>query len=246
MSRNFLAMKAARSLWRAVLKDRRAVISGSAADWTAERVRRAMYEEPWLLNRYVDGVGREHSVHYPSEDSYEIPWWEHSQRFRQSIPYLYQEACRARELAKSHRNFNGGTALLAYKPGVSLKNTWQVHLGMNLKPYGQMRPICSEPIALGSAMAAGCTLGIGGVVTGVPREQDEDPELHPCEECRPLMMHLDGQKGFQLPPEFWVVCAHPQNGTGMFPDISTNRKIFSLDRLLRYHGEAAFGQFRPT
>jgi cytidine deaminase len=150
------------------------------------------YGEPWLVeNFYKDGVDtRVRFDHLYPRTAEELPRWERFQRFRQSAYYLYQEAIRARGKALSYRNFNVGSALLAYKSGVEHREAWGMFSGANTKHAPNMRPICSEPISINSAYMKDFTRVIGIVIVGELREEDEQAglkTLHPCQECRWFM-----------------------------------------------------------
>jgi cytidine deaminase len=133
------------------------------------------YGDPWLVENF-----------YPEE----LPRWERFQRFRQSAYYLYLEAVRARGKALSYRNFNVGSALLAYKPAKEHRDAWGMFSGANTKHAPNMRPTCSEPISISSAYMKDFTRVIGIVIVGELREEDELAglkTLHPCHECRWFM-----------------------------------------------------------
>jgi cytidine deaminase len=89
----------------------------------------------------------------------------------------------------SYRDFKVGTALLAFKEYQQHEDSWKVFAGMNTKHAPNMRPTCSEPIAINAAYAENFSLVIGMVVVGELREEDIGHilSLHPCRDCRWFM-----------------------------------------------------------
>ncbi len=152
------------------------------------------FGEPWRVENFSDPalahLGSDLRIVFPEKRRVEeLPIWERVQRFRQSIPYLFRQAMMAREKGMSYRDFKVGTALLAFKAHQPHDTTWKVFSGMNTKHAPNMRPTCSEPIAINAAYAEDYSLIIGMVVVGDLREEDIGQllTLHPCHECRWFM-----------------------------------------------------------
>ncbi len=197
---------------------------------------RAKFGQPWLIeNFYADG--EDERVKF--EDCYPrhgkgIPRWERFQRFRQSAEFLYHQAVGARNLAMSYRDFNVGSSVLAFKYGKEHSMSWSTFNGMNTKHARNMRPICSEPIAINGALADGCELIIGIVVVGNLREEDVNIKtLHPCQECR-WFMH-----GHPLiDADTIVLTAMPPEDGGF-----AQREVRTVKQLLKLHGRISGDDF---
>ena len=160
---------------------------------------------------------------------------EQLQRLHQAWYPLYWQAVRARGLVKQqYRNFSVGCALLAFRNDVSIADgRWKVFYGMNAKVNSDSRPVCAEPVAIGSAYAAGYTEVIGMVVVGETQEDDQSglypPTLHPCHQCRTLM------KGHPiLTPRTRILTALPPEGTADIPRIW---ELNTFKQILLLHGE---------
>ncbi|HVU75677.1 MAG TPA: hypothetical protein VHD38_02495 [Candidatus Paceibacterota bacterium] len=159
------------------------------------RYRIERFGQPWLVENFYDPAlahlpQHELRITFPDRrKAADIPLWERAQRFRQSIPYLYHQARLAREKGMSWRDFKVGTALLAFKSGQRHDEAWKTFSGMNTKHAPNMRPTCSEPIAINGAYAEDYSLVIGMVVVGELREEDIGHilTLHPCRDCRWFM-----------------------------------------------------------
>ncbi|HYF28906.1 MAG TPA: hypothetical protein VEA36_00890 [Candidatus Paceibacterota bacterium] len=205
-----------------------------------ERVKRT--HTPWLVENLpwvpdendTDVYGRprirDHRVEFPETRKRIVPRWELYQRFRQSTEYLYWQAVSARELAQSYRQFNVGCALLAFRPDRPHRQSYEVHVGMNLKVAQQARPVCAEPIAIGGAHGAGCSRAIGMVIVGELREEDVDvlKTLHPCTECRLLM-----EDHPIIRPDTIIVTARPPvDGRVPEYEIRTFKRLLEFHRLL--------------
>lgn len=212
------------------------------------------FGKPWLVENFY----RPELAHLPSHElrvtfpdgrrAADIPIWERAQRFRQSIPYLYQLAHMAREKALSWRDFKVGTGLLAFKDGQPNDRAWHTFSGMNVKHAPNMRPTCSEPIAINSAYAEGYSLAIGMVIIGELREEDIGHilTLHPCRDCR-WFMHghpiIDRHTLIlTVKPNFWGFnySTHPPSKLGYKDDWYELR---SVGQLLSLHGRISKDDF---
>jgi cytidine deaminase len=204
------------------------------------------YGQPWLVENFsepeVSHLGYELRIKFDSRRSIrQLPMWERVQRFRQSIPHLFRAAMAAREKGMSYRDFKVGSALLAFRENQPHEESWKVFAGMNTKHAPNMRPTCSEPIAINAAYAENFSLVIGMVVIGELREEDIGHllSLHPCRDCRwfmhghPLIDH-----------NTLVLTAHPSlNHLAYYRDQVknggfNNRNVFEIrtvGQLLRLH-----------
>jgi cytidine deaminase len=191
---------------------------------------RVRFGKPWLVENFQFG-GEDDRVkfdHLYPRHGKDIPLWERFQRFRQSAKFLYDQAVGARHLAMSYRNFNVGSSALAFSYSREHSYAWSVHNGMNTKHGRNMRPICSETIAVNAAHAYGCELIIGIVVVGNLREEDIDviETLHPCQDCR-WFMHghplIDGNT-------LVLTAMPPENGGFAKREIRTVKQLLSLHK----------------
>ena len=158
------------------------------------RYRLEYYGQPWLVENFYEPVvgdfRRDLRIKFDSKrTANQLPIWERVQRFRQSIPYLYRRACEARDRGMHYSDFHVGSAVLAFKDWQPHDNAWKVFVGMNTKHARNMRPTCSEPIAINAAYAEDYSRVIGIVVVGELREEDIGQllTLHPCKDCRWFM-----------------------------------------------------------
>lgn len=200
------------------------------------RFRLQRFSEPWLVENFympeLAHLNHELRVKFDSHRTIDqLPRWERVQRFRQSIPYLYHRAQIALDKGMSYRDFKVGTALLAFKEHQPHDLAWKAFAGMNTKHARNMRPVCSEPIAINAAYAENFSLVIGMVIVGDLREEDIGKilTLHPCQDCRWFM---DGHPLIDrntliltVPPRFhgfgyWSSDWDPQN--------RVTKKIFEL------------------
>lgn len=135
---------------------------------------------------------------------------------------LLAEAKRAREFATSWRNYHVGAAaagLLQKGKGVI-----KIFPGCNIKLNGnsQTNKFCAEPIAIGSALAAGCCEIVALAIVGKPEPPQNGPTLHPCPSC--LMLLSDIRNLNMLADNFVVITAWQEA-----------RETFTLDELLALH-----------
>jgi cytidine deaminase len=195
------------------------------------------FNEPWLIENYIDHAGKEFRVKFPDGRSCkDLPFWERVQRFRQAKDELLWRAAQARFRAMSYRNFDVGSAVLAFRSKRRHKDAWGVFGGMNTKHARNMRPVCAEPIAINAAYEAGFDLIIGIVVVGELREEDVGTikTLHPCQECR-WFMH-----GHPIVDEkTLVMTALPSDNEGDH-DIHETRTV---GRLLKLHQRISADDF---
>jgi cytidine deaminase len=158
------------------------------------RFRLQRYGYPWLVENYYDPalvhIGNDLRIKFESHRRVDqLPLWERVQRFRQSVPWLFHEARLAWAKGMSYRDFKVGTSLLAFKAGQEHEKSWGIFSGMNTKHAPNMRPTCSEPIAINAAYAENYSVVLGMVVVGELREEDigHIATLHPCKDCRWFM-----------------------------------------------------------
>jgi cytidine deaminase len=217
------------------------------------RYRLRSYGNPWLVENFyepeVAHLGHELRINFDSRrTARQLPMWERVQRFRQSIPYLYREACAAREKAMSYHGFKVGSAALAFKNYQFHSDAWKVFAGMNTKHARNMRPTCSEPITINAAYAENYSLIIGIVVVGELREEDVGKllTLHPCQDCRWFM--------YGHPLIDWhtlVLTAYPEPShlgyySARIEDWGWNKKMFEIrtvGQLLRMHRRVSGDDF---
>lgn len=131
---------------------------------------------------------------------------------------LAQAQC-ARRFASSWRNYHVGAAaagLLQNGQGVI-----KIFPGCNIKLHGdsQTNKFCAEPIAIGSALAAGCCAIVALAIVGKPEPPQNGLTLHPCPSC--LMLLSDMQKRRMLADNFVVITAWQDA-----------QETFTLDELL--------------
>lgn len=223
-----------RDIYLAAQQDLKLVKSGRAPDWTEERVRRALFQEPWLTEHFQPSSGKELNAWFPDHTA-DVTWEEQHARLEISIPYLYNMACAARTRAMSYRNFNVGSAGLFFRQGFSKSNSWGVFSGMNTKHARNMRPICSEPITINGAHSQGFEVMIGIVVVGVLREEDIGilQTLHPCQDCRWLMNGHPACNDQSI-----VVTAMPPEAGGL-----AKQEKHTLKSLLEWHRRNSGDEF---
>lgn len=165
----------------------------------------------------------------------ELPLWERRQRFIQAKKFLYNRAVTARSKASSWRDFHVGTALLTFRSGWLHEDSWSVFTGMNIKHAENMRPTCSEPIAVGATIMEGYDLIVGMVVVGQHREEDigVTKTLHPCRDCR----HLLYGYLYEDDPMLQVVDEQTIIHNAMAPEHGGNaiNEEYTLAELLTYH-----------
>ncbi len=200
------------------------------------QLRLAQSSEPWLIENAETKSGDELRVIFPDgRKKEELPLWERKQRFTQAKRFLYHQALKARAKASSYRGFHVGTALLAFRSGFRHKDSWDVFTGMNVKHAQNMRPTCSEPIAVGATIMGDFDLIIGMVVVGKLREEDVGiiKTLHPCRDCRWHLhgyLHEEKEKLRVVDDDTIIYTAMPPEQGGMA--VSEER---SLKELLHFH-----------
>ncbi len=223
--------KAKRALWRAIWRET------TSSELGQHRLRN--FGQPWLIENSVDENGTEVRVQFDSGRTVaNIPFWERTQRFRQSARHLYERALAAKGLGMSYRDFTVGSAALAFRPNLPHFASWKVFTGMNTKHARNMRPVCSEPVTINSAFAEDYGLIVGIVVVGQLREEDVGvtKTLHPCQECRWFM------SGHPLIDQNTIVMtAQPPESGGM-----AVREITTVGRLLRLHRRISDDDFAQT
>lgn len=212
------------------------------------RYRINRYGTEWLVENFrepsLGHLGQDLRIHFDSyREAKDIPNWERVQRFRQSARTLYEGASMARELGMSYRGFKVGSAVLAFRPRHNHTDSWRVFTGMNTKHARNMRPTCSEPIAINAAYAEGYTLIVGMVVVGELREEDRGviKTLHPCQECR-WFMH-----GHPIVDKNTIVmtakpnCSHYSGARARKVGV---REVTKVSELLRLHRRISGDDFR--
>lgn len=211
----------------------------------AGQQRLAKSSEPWLIENALRPDGKELRIKFPDGRSKsDLPFWERTQRFLQAKKYLYMQASIARSKASSWRDFHVGSAVLAFREGYRHEDSWGIFTGMNIKFARNMRPTCSEPIALGAAIMNGFDLIIGIVVVGEQREEDigKFDTLHPCQDCRWCMhgyMYEENQKLQIIDDHTIVHTAFPSESEKA--GISETR---SFNELLAFHRSISEDNFK--
>ena len=142
---------------------------------------------PWHIRNDPYDVGRFTSF---EEQIRRFDW--------QSWESMIEAAKRAREEAKSYRNFQVGCAIWAVNThAASVRYCMNVFTGGNVKVAEDTRPVCAEQFALGAVRSAGYDKVIAMVVVGLSQNDVASGlmpiTLHPCEECLRV---------FQTSPEF--------------------------------------------
>ncbi len=206
--------------------------------------RLARTSAPWLIENAEQEDGTELRVQFlGGRRKEELPLWERRQRFIQAKRFLYDQACVARNLASSYRGFHVGTALLAFRSGYRHEDSWGVFTGMNIKHAQNMRPTCSEPIAIGATILGGYDLIIGMVVVGELREEDVGviKTLHPCRDCRYCMhgyLHNDDPRLQIVDDQTIIHTAMPPG-----PRAGTTHETRTLGELLTFHRDLSSDDF---
>jgi len=119
----------------------------------------------------------------------------HLKALSQTREHLISRAQEASQYANSYRDFQVGSAVLAFNPqATEPANSYHVFVGANLKPAKDGPKVCAEQIAIGSAIANGYSVIIALAVTGERQPDSKSglnpPTLHPCWECRTLLRDM--------------------------------------------------------
>lgn len=152
---------------------------------------------------------------------------EQLQRFHGVLPHLVLRAREALKRAISYRNFNVGCALWAFKTigAYYVEDRWKIFTSSNIKIAENLRPVCAEPIALGTARGAGYDRIIGMVIAGKPQRGEGHPTLHPCRECRLVFKALP-----EIYPETLIITILPEEDSEVY-------EVHTFEQLLKVHGD---------